>query len=226
MKRLLFGFVIGSLAAVLGQNSGAPDPANQATSAQAAAPSPASATADQPAAASPVPATEPLLTGYIDLGYRWVTSVAGGFDTYRSIVNLGSGPKLLGAEFTLTDPKKRLFDQLHVRAYSWGDEPYETLDIDAKKNNLYDFRADYRDIAYFNFLPSYADPLLSRGIPLDEQSFDMRRRLASISLELLPHNWIVPYVAFDHDLSQRTICSLYVVRPRAFFTTLEKPDPA
>ena len=107
-----------------------------------------------------MPSAEPWLSGSIDFGYRWRADVGGSMDAYRSIVNLGSGPKLLGADFTIIDPKHRLFDQIHVRAYSWGDEPYETFHLDAKKSKLYDFTADYRDIAYFNNLPSYADPLL------------------------------------------------------------------
>uniref|UniRef100_UPI0015D779F7 hypothetical protein n=1 Tax=Nevskia soli TaxID=418856 RepID=UPI0015D779F7 len=70
-------------------------------------PSPATvpATPAVPAAA-PAPA-EDWLTGSIDLGYRWQTGVGGSFDTYRSIVDLGSGPKLVGADFTITDPKHR-----------------------------------------------------------------------------------------------------------------------
>jgi hypothetical protein len=165
---------------------------------------------DQAAAAeSPVPSTENWLTGSIDLGYRWVTT-GGSFDTHRSIINLGSGPKLLGTEFTITDPKRRLFDKIHVRAYSWGDEPYETLHLDASKSKYYNFNADYRDFAYFNYLPSYADPLASRGIVLNEQSFDQRRRLASFSLDLMPQSRFIPYLAFDRDSNSGHGASTYV----------------
>src|SRR4051812_30872984 len=83
---------------------------------------------------TPVPAEESWITGSIDLGYRWRTGVGGNLDTYRSIVNLGSGPKLLGSEFTIIDPKHRAFDQIQVRAYSWGDEPYSTFHFDARKS--------------------------------------------------------------------------------------------
>src|SRR5579863_5083907 len=76
-----------------------------------AAKSDATVAADTP---SPVPSDESWLTGSIDVGYRWGTGVGGSFDTYRSIINLGSGPKLLGADFTLLDPKSRLFDQVHI----------------------------------------------------------------------------------------------------------------
>jgi hypothetical protein len=167
----------------------------------------------QPAAAetpSPVPSGESWLTGSIDVGYRWRTDVGGSFDTYRSIVNLGSGPKLLGADFTLTDPTHRAFDQIRVRANSWGDDPYQTVHLDARKSKLYDFSADYRDIAYFNFLPSYADPLLSRGIVLNEQSFDTRRRLGSFQLDLLPGNWFIPYFAYDRDSGDGTGATTFV----------------
>ncbi len=98
-----------------------------------------------------------------------------------------------------------------MRAYGWGDEPYETLHVGVRKKKLYEFNADYRDIAYFNFLPSYADPLLAtRGIALNEQSFDTRRRLGSFSLDLLPGNWITPYLAFDRDSGSGTGATAFV----------------
>src|SRR5690242_7530412 len=43
---------------------------------------------------SPVPSGEQWFTGSFELGYRWVTDVRGSFPTYRTIVNLGEGPKL------------------------------------------------------------------------------------------------------------------------------------
>jgi hypothetical protein len=161
-------------------------------------------------AASPVPSTEPELTGWIDLGYRWGSGVAGSLDTYRSIINLGSGPKFLGTDFTLADPKHRWFDTIHVRADSWGDEPSSSVHGEAKKSGVYDFNADYRDFAYFNFLPSYADPLLGQGIVLDEQSFDTRRKIAELSLDILPGHWLTPYFGWDRDSSSGTGASVFV----------------
>ncbi len=166
-------------------------------------PKPADATApaaqDTKAAESPVPTAEPNITGWIDFGYRWTSGVNGSLETYRSVINLGAGPKLFGADFTLTDPKKRLFDTVHVRASGWGGDPYGSFHLDATKSKLYTFNADYRDLAYFNNLPSFADPLLTRGIILDQQSFDTRRHIGSYSLDLLPGKWFMPYVAYDRD---------------------------
>jgi hypothetical protein len=179
----------------------------------------AKATSDAPAAPetpSPVPSAESWLTGSIDLGYRWRTDVGGSFNTYRSIVNMGSGPTLVGTDFTITDPQHRAFDQIRARAYSWGDGPYQTLHLDAKKSKLYDFSADYRDIAYFNFLPSYADPLQARGIVLDEQSFDTRRRFSSFEFDLLPGNWFIPYFAYDRDAGSGTGATTFVTDANEF----------
>jgi hypothetical protein len=187
MRRLLLLVVAIRLGA---QETAPPAPAAPADSKKPDAAQPA---------ASLVPSTESWLTGSFDVGYRWRTDVAGSFDTYRSFVNLGSGPKLLGTEFTITDPKRRAFDRIDVRAYSWGDDPYVTLHMRAIKAKLYDFNADYRDIAYFNFLPSFADPLLSRGLVLNQRSFDVRRRFGSFQLDLLPGHWFTPYLAYDRD---------------------------
>jgi hypothetical protein len=148
---------------------------------------------------SPVPATESPLTGYVDVGYRWRTEVGGNLDAYRSVVDLGSGPKLFGADFTLIDPSKRLFDRLDVRAMNWGDDPYSTAHVGARKQGIYEFSADYRNMAYFNALPSFANPLLDRGVLLNERSFDLRRRLAVFQLDLRPGSRIIPYLAYERS---------------------------
>jgi hypothetical protein len=159
--------------------------------------------AAQDPAPSPAPATEPWITGSIDLGYRF-TSIGGDNDVYRSVVNLGQGPRLLGLDFTIVDPKKRLFDHLDVRANNWGGDPYNTVHVNASKLGIYDFNFDYRDIAYFNLLPSFADPLLGTGLVLDEDSYFSRRRMSDFQLDLFPGHRIIPYLAYGRDSGQGT----------------------
>ena len=159
---------------------------------------------------TPVPTAEQWLTGSVDVGYRWRTDVAGSFETYRSLVNLGAGPKFLGADFTILDPGKRLFDKVEARAADWGGDPYSTLHVSAQKAKRYWLNADYRNIAYFNNLPSFADPLLTRGIVLNEQSFDTRHKIAGAQLDLLPGNWLVPYLAFDRNSDTGTGVNAYI----------------
>ncbi len=179
----------------------APAPAPTVTAPAPATPAPA-VTAAAPAAAaeSPVPSDENWLTGYIDLGYRWETGVYGSNATYRSIVDLGSGPKLLGTEFKILNANHRYFDQIDVRAYNIGDDPYESIHLGVRKAKLYDFSGDYRNIAYYNNLPGFADPLMgATGAFLNEQSLDTRQKLYNFRLDLLPGRWIVPYLAYERN---------------------------
>jgi hypothetical protein len=190
--------------AVFAQNP----PAAAAPASAGAAQGPAAAAPGS--AASPVPADQEVFSGSIDLGYRWVTGVAGSFDTYRSIVDLGSGPKLLGTEFTILDPGWHFFDRIEVRAYDWGDDPYSTFHIDVRKKKLYNFTGDYRNIAYYNNLPAFADPLLGSGIVLNEQARDTRDRISSWRLELLPDHMIVPYLEYEHNSNSGTGIATFV----------------
>lgn len=179
MKRLLL--LIASASALLAQTPPAPAPAVET---------------------SPVPAEQPVLSGYIDLGYRWETGVYGSNATYRSVVDLGSGPKLLGADFTILNtflsPSMRFFDTINVRASDIGDDPYETIHLDIRKAKYYNFSGDYRNIAYYNNLPGYADPLLGSGLILNEQAQDTRKRIGDFRLDLLPNHVFMPYLEYDH----------------------------
>jgi len=170
----------------------APLVAQEQAAQPAAAPAAAATTAE-----SPTPSTDEWLTGSIDLGYRWLTNVNGNFQAYRSVINLGEGPKLFGLDFTIQDPKKRWFDRLDANAYGWGGDPYNTAHVDARKLKLYDFRFDYRNIAYFNELPSFANTFAPAGF--SEQAFDIHRRMLDTSLDLFPGGHIIPYLAFSRN---------------------------
>ncbi|PWU12136.1 MAG: hypothetical protein C5B51_01265 [Terriglobia bacterium] len=146
---------------------------------------------------SPAPPTEQWLTGSVDFGYRWLTDIRGSLASYRSVINLGEGPKLFGLDFTVQDPKKRLFDRMDVRAYGWGGDPYNTAHLSARKSGVYDLSADYRNIAYFNALPSFANPFVPAGF--NERSFDIHRRMADVDLEFFPGKHIIPYLAFSRN---------------------------
>lgn len=156
-----------------------------------------------------MPSGEPAVSGFVDLGYRWVTGVGGNEDTYRSVIDLASGVRLLSTEFTILDTTKHWFDSLNVRAYNWGD-PYATLHLDVRRAKLYSFSADYRNIAYYNNLPSFADPALGTGLVLDEQSLDTHQRIASFLLEFFPGRKITPYLQFDSDTNTGNGVSTFV----------------
>jgi len=188
-------------AAPAAPQSGKPEEAKPAAKSEAAAPSPS-------------PAAEQNITGNVDIGYRWVSGPGGNFNAYRSVVNLGEGPKLFGLDFTILDPKRRLFDRLDIRGNNWGGDPYNTARLDARKERVYNFSFDYRNIAFFNFLPSYANPgdgpLLPGQSPaslpvfLNQRSFDTRRRLIDTELDLRPGTRVIPYLAYAHNSGRGT----------------------
>jgi hypothetical protein len=155
--------------------------------------------AKQEEAASPAPSTEQWLTGSFDFGYRWLTDIHGSVDQYRSVVNLGEGPKLFGIDFSIQDPKHRLFDRLDAQGYGWGGDPYETVRVSAQKRGSYDLRFDYRKIAYFNAVPSFANPFSAVGGGYNEQAFDVYRRNTNAQLDFRPGHRIIPYLAFEHN---------------------------
>jgi len=153
---------------------------------------------EAPPAPSPAPATEDWISGSVDFGYRWL-GTGGDFNTYRSVVNLGQGPKLFGLDLTIQPVSKRFADRIDIRANSWGGDPYNTARIDARKEGLYRFTWDYRNIAYFDFLPSFADPSKERGLFLNQRAFDTFRRTSDFELTLFPGHKISPYVAYSRS---------------------------
>ena len=196
--RSLWLFLMVAAACAQQPDPQAAAPAKPDAAAQAPAPAKAEEKkADEKAPANPAPATENWLTGSVDLGYRWLVNQQGNFQQYRSVVNLGEGPKLFGLDFSIQDPKKRLFDRIDARAYGWGGDPYNTAHLDVRKQGIYTLTADYRNIAYFNAVPSFANPLAPAGF--NEQTFDLHRRDTNISLDLFPTHRIVPYLAYNHN---------------------------
>jgi hypothetical protein len=163
--------------------------------AQDKTPAPAPAAPPAPTAGT----TPEYVTGTVDFGYRWVTDVAGSIDTYRSVVNLGSGPKLFGADVQFVDPSKTFFDTLRLSGVGWGGDPYTTARIDVSKENVYRFNFDYRNIAYFNALPSFANPFAANGIYLDQRAYDTWRRLADFQLEIKPNSRFIPFLGYTHS---------------------------
>lgn len=143
----------------------------------------------------PTPGVE-RVAGSVDLGYRWIGTVGGDFQTYRSVVNLGEGVKLLGADLRYKHNHQWL-DSFVVRGNGWGGEPSSTAFLEATKSQVYRLNFDYRAISYFNFLPSYADPTISQGIFLNQRSFDTRYRVYDLDLDLLPGKTLVPYFGWS-----------------------------
>jgi len=181
-------------------------PAASATAAQAPA---TEAKAEAPAAA---PAKEKQVEGTIDVGARWVSNVGGDWNTYRSIVNLESGPRVVNVDLKYEPPAhdNNVADSFLLQAHSWGD-PYNSMRLDMQRNRIYRLTADYSNISYFNFLPSYADPTMSTtGVFMNQRAYDTKTRNFDNELLLLPGFWIQPYIAYSRNTDTGTGISTLV----------------
>jgi hypothetical protein len=164
-------------------------------------------TAASPAKAAPPAANDGFKWGFyeghseVEVGYRWVSDVSGNEDVYRSMVNLGAGPKLLRSNLSLRSNygSGKLFDRLDLSFNNWGGDPYNTMHLNVGRADLYEFRADYRNMNYYNFLPVYANPLLSAGKLFGQHSLDVSYRTTNLELKLFPSRKIRPYFAYSRS---------------------------
>lgn len=181
--------------------SGKPRLKKVRSSARLAAQAPAEpAKKEEPAAQSPSPKAEKTLNGYIDLGARWVGR-AGDYPTYRSLVNLSQGLRLVGTDLSYEPAQSRLFDSVRLQMFNWGGDPYNTAKLDVMKRGKYRYTGTYSNLAYFNALPSFADPTIQKGVFLNQRSMDTRTRNYDHDLQFLPGGRIVPYLGFSRNSS-------------------------
>jgi hypothetical protein len=149
-------------------------------------------------AESPAPQAEKELNGYLDVGARWV-GYGGDFNTYRSLVNLSQGMRLLGTDVSWEPTGFRLLDTLRVQGYNWGGDPYNTARVDLLKRGKYRYVGTYSNIAYYNFLPSFADPGASKAVYLNQRAFDTSVRNFDNDLTLFPGGRIIPYLSYSRN---------------------------
>jgi hypothetical protein len=146
-----------------------------------------------PAAAQTAVTQSDRWTGFADVRNRFVQDVGGSFQTYRSVINLGEGPRLYDAEMRYTRPGGRWADEFLVSGDAWGGDPYNTALVEANKAETYDFRLRYRNLAYFNDVPTFANPLLGEGLLLSQRALDVTRRQIEADLTLRPRRTISPF---------------------------------
>ena len=153
--------------------------------------------------ASPAPTAEKTLFGSIDVGARWVDDIRGDRNTYRSIVNLNEGVRLNGLDLNFEKPGAKLFDVLRLQSNSWGD-PYNTARMEIGKEGLYRYTGSYSNLAYYNYLPSFANiQMTSAGTEafFNQRAYDTRVRNYSNELQLFPTKRLTPYVAYERNSS-------------------------
>lgn len=134
-----------------------------------------------------------------EVGVRVNDGVRGNLDAYRSIVNLGEGVRLMNWDIGLDSGPLTGVEKAHFRGSGWGGDPSAWLQGGAEHSKYYRATVDHRSTAYFNAMPSFANPLLDRGILFNQRSFDTHRDFTEAQLELFPTRRAVPYFGYMRD---------------------------
>ena len=178
--------------------------------------------------ASPVPAPDAAMSvpaGYsvhssVDVGGR-ITQMAGSGAMYDTLVNLQSGPRVLGQTFqmrALPGNKNPLFDNFTAFSSGYGGEPYAFSKMDVDKGKFYEFSglfrrdrqyADYDLIGNPNVVSGYSIPISGSTTPyawplvLDSPFlFNTVRRMTDTNLTLLPLSKVTFRFAFSQNVFQ------------------------
>ncbi len=165
-------------------------------------------------AQAPAPDAQPasVPSGYtvhqtVDLGGH-ISAVSGSQAMYDTLVNVQSGPRVLGETFemrALPGAKNTLFDSLSAAGSGFGGDPYNFARIAFHKGNVYEFSGLFRrDRQYFDYdllgnpnIPSgqsipigpTASPTGSMGWPqvnVSPFAFDTVRRMTDTNLTFHP----------------------------------------
>lgn len=182
-----------------------PQPSPEKTAAPPQGPSSAIVTqaTDQTAEAIATPSTattsqSEALAGYIDFGYRWRVSQNGSEAMYRTLVNLGQGPKFFGAHLVWKSPRPNLWDRFQFDSTGWGGEPYSNARVDIERAGVYDLGLQYRQQNYFSQVPSFANPLLVPfNYTLSQNGDDFKRRMADLDFTLFPNRRFSPFFSYS-----------------------------
>ncbi|MGE5487517.1 MAG: hypothetical protein ACM3ZB_06825 [bacterium] len=154
----------------------------------------------EPAAAPPPEEAPPAglpFHGYIDFGWRFLTDINGNRDVYKSVVNIDDGPTLVGANLVYNSQNNRWLDRLRLTSTTWGAYPYSSVRMMAEKDQKYRLDFDYRDMEFFSFVPTNANPLLASGVLETQFGWDMDIRSWDVQLTLRPNTRIEPYLAWS-----------------------------
>jgi hypothetical protein len=133
--------------------------------------------------------------GSASVGYR-TTDVTGYEPKYRELYNLRDGWRL--TEFTLFSRapigNNRFADNFAMTASGLGGDPFQSLQVTARRHGLYDFRASYRRSSFYWDQSDATLPTGKNGLT-NNHSWDTTRNLGNVSFLLHPSSTV--HVGFE-----------------------------
>jgi hypothetical protein len=174
--------------------------------------------------AAPVVQDGFVIHNTVDLGGH-IVGVTGSGAMYDTLVNIHSGPRILGQTFTihaLPATKHILFDDLSAFSAGFGGDPNNFAKMDISKGKLYEFSGLFRrDRQYFdyNLLGNTNTPVLTAPYGLvngnataasapwpqerdSEVLYNTVRRMLDTNLTILPLSKVTFRVAYSHGIFQ------------------------
>jgi predicted CXXCH cytochrome family protein len=145
---------------------------------------------------SPAPGRREWLTGSVDFGYRWVGDVRqpSHLPQHRQS---GRRAQAHRPGFHHHRSQDRLFDRLDARANAWGGDPTIRPTSMRASAACTICSGDYRNIAYFNALPSFANPLAPARVRRAGLRHAPAQRLSISSSS--PASTSCPYLVFERN---------------------------
>ena len=154
-----------------------------------------------------------------------IASINGSGAMYDTLVNIHSGPRVLGQTFTMRavpGTKHPLFDTLSGFSSGFGGDPYNFAKLDISKGKAYDFSGNFRrDRQYFDYdllgnvnVPALTVPYgLINGVPtaasltwtqqMDSPvMFNTVRRMTDTNLTILPLSKVTFRVGYSQNIFQ------------------------
>jgi len=189
------------------------------------------ASAQNPTPAVPLPTPESKIVvpeGYtihqsIDLGGH-MTNTTGSTAMYDTLVNIQSGPRVLGETFemrALPTNKHTLIDILKASGNGFGGDPNNFAKLDFSKGRIYEFSGIFRrDRQYFDYdLLGNPNIVPGRSIPIGPLSaptgsltwpevlhssvmFNTVRRMTDTNLTLFPLSTVTFHVGYSQNIFQ------------------------
>jgi hypothetical protein len=133
----------------------------------------------------------------IELGYQNV-DVNGNEDMFRTQINQDSGFVLRNLSINFIDPSGNsgFADRLRVDAAGFGGNPAGRLRLDMGRDQTYRLRLFYQEFKLYSALPAFANPLLDEGVVPGQHTWDRKRNVFDIQLELPLWKTITPIVGY------------------------------
>jgi len=141
-----------------------------------------------------------------------ITDFTGNPGTWDSMVNLGSGPRLLEYTLDMHSPTHTglLFDDLLFSNFGYGGDPNNVSRIHALKGNTYTFNASFRrdqNVFDYNLFVNPLNPTTSNpNVPIIQSphEFLLTRRMSDANLTLFPVGKIRVKLAWTRVVNEGT----------------------